>query len=75
MALFGTLMVAVRLAVPPLATLMGLAGVSVQVEPESALASHVALMLPAYELKEVSVRLAVPCLPGFRDSACVPLTE
>ena len=45
-ALLGTLMVAVRLAVPPVETVTGFAGDSVQVAPESALASQVELIFP-----------------------------
>ena len=45
-ALFGTLMLAVRVALPPLATAMGFAGESVQVAPGRALASQVALIFP-----------------------------
>jgi hypothetical protein len=45
-ALVGISMVAVRLAVPPLAREIGLAGVSTQMVPGSADALQVALMLP-----------------------------
>jgi len=45
-ALFGTVTVAVRVAVPPLARLIALDGESVQNAPESGLASQDVVMLP-----------------------------
>jgi hypothetical protein len=45
-ALLGILMVAVRVLVPPLATVMGFAGESTHIAPASALASQVALIFP-----------------------------
>lgn len=45
-ASLGTLIEAVRLIVPPLATVSGFAGVSVHIAPGSELASQVALIFP-----------------------------
>jgi hypothetical protein len=63
-ASFGMLMVAVMFVLPPLATEIGLAGVSVHIAAASALASHVAFTFPAYEKDEVSFRFSVTCAPG-----------
>jgi hypothetical protein len=46
LASLGTLIVAVRLIVPPLARVRGFAGVSVHMAPGSELASQVALIFP-----------------------------
>src|SRR5438105_4905378 len=62
-ASFGMLMVAVRLAVPPLATEMGLAGVNVHIAAASALASHVAFTLPSCDAIEIGP--LIPLLPTF----------
>jgi hypothetical protein len=44
--LLGTLMVAVRLVVPPLVTTIGFGGESAHMAPASAVASQVALIFP-----------------------------
>ena len=74
-ALLGMLMVAVRPAEPPLGTVIGLAGNSVQIAAERALASQFALILPLKEFDDVSVKFAVPCPPGAKESDCVPEIE
>jgi hypothetical protein len=74
-ALLGTLTVAVKVAELPAATEMGFAGASVHVAPASAVASHEALIAPAYEFSEFNRRFAATCCPGSAVRFCVPEIE